>query len=104
MRLQRTLVATLSLLVLLFGMVVFARPVSLEARSLGFLVSAPDGSLYLIYDGVRHELEWYFGQEFVHELDTIKMTRKLSFSCPTFGGSKNTNAHRRKPALVSRGA
>ena len=57
MRLQRTLVATLPLLVLLFGMVVFARPVSLEARSLGFLISAPDGSLYLIYDGVRHGVD-----------------------------------------------
>lgn len=57
MRLRRTLVVALPLLALLFGAAIVARPVSTEARALGFLLSAPDGSLYLVYDGVRHGVD-----------------------------------------------
>ena len=57
MRLRRTLVATLPLLAILFGAAMFARPDSTAASTTGFLISAPDGNLYLVYDGVRHGVE-----------------------------------------------
>ncbi len=57
MRLHRTLVAALPLFALLCSVAIFARPMATEARTLGFLISAPDGNLYLVYDGVRHGIE-----------------------------------------------
>jgi hypothetical protein len=51
------LVATLPLLAILLGAALFARPSSIEASNPGFLISAPDGNLYLVYDGMRHSVE-----------------------------------------------
>jgi hypothetical protein len=56
-RLHRTLVAALPLLALLLGATIVARPVPAAARTLGFLLSAPDGNLYLVYDGIRHGVD-----------------------------------------------
>ena len=57
MRLRRTLVATLPLLAMLLATAVFVGPIPTEARTYGTLISAPDGNLYLVYDGVRHGIE-----------------------------------------------
>ncbi len=57
MRLQRTLVATLPLLAIILSMAVFVAPGSLAARTNGALISAPDGNLFLVYDGARHGVD-----------------------------------------------
>lgn len=57
MRLRRTLVATLPLLAIILSTAVFVAPGPAAARSNGSLISAPDGNLYLVYDGVRHGID-----------------------------------------------
>jgi hypothetical protein len=56
-RLRRTLVATLPLLAIILTTAVFVAPGSAAARTNGALISAPDGNLYLVYDGVRHSVD-----------------------------------------------
>lgn len=56
MRLRRTLVATLPLLAIILSTAVFVAPRSVAARAAGTLISAPDGNLFLVYDGARHNV------------------------------------------------
>jgi hypothetical protein len=56
-RLRRTLVATLPLLALILTTAVFVAPESTAARAAGTLISAPDGNLFLVYDGARHRVD-----------------------------------------------
>jgi CHAP domain len=56
-RLRRTLVATLPLLAILLSTAVFVAPMSVAARAAGTLISAPDGNLFLVYDGARHSVD-----------------------------------------------
>src|SRR5215213_3749744 len=56
-RLRRTLVATLPLLAIILSMAVFVAPMSVAARAAGTLISAPDGNLFLVYDGARHGID-----------------------------------------------
>jgi hypothetical protein len=54
------LVATLPLLAIMLSTAVFVAPGSAAARPTrtnGALISAPDGSLYLVYDGARHGVD-----------------------------------------------
>lgn len=56
MRLRRMLVATLPMLAICLGLVLTARPAPTEASPQGFLISGPDGNLFLVYNGVRHRI------------------------------------------------
>jgi surface antigen len=51
------LVATLSLLAILLSTAVFVAPESTAAHTAGTLISAPDGNLFLVYDGKRHSVD-----------------------------------------------
>jgi hypothetical protein len=50
------LVATLPLLAILLSSAVFVAPLSAAARAAGTLISAPDGNLFLVYEGARHSI------------------------------------------------
>lgn len=57
MRVRRTLAAALSLLAIILAATTFVAPNPVAARPPGFVISAPDGNLYLVYDGVRHGVD-----------------------------------------------